>query len=42
MLSAKGQHRDRDAAERAGANVFMTKPFSNAEVLAQVRALAAS
>ena len=41
MLSAKGQARDREAAERAGANGFMTKPFSNADMLAQVRALAA-
>ncbi len=40
MLSAKGLARDREAAERAGANVFMTKPFSNAEMLAQVRMLA--
>ena len=42
MLSAKGLARDREAAERAGANVFMTKPFSNADMLAQVRALAAT
>jgi len=42
MLSAKGLGRDREAATRAGANVFMTKPFSNADMLAQVRALAAS
>ena len=40
MLSAKGLARDREAAERAGANLFMTKPFSNADMLAQVRALA--
>ena len=40
MLSAKGLARDREAAERAGASHFMTKPFSNAEMLAQVRALA--
>ena len=39
MLSAKGQARDREAAERAGANAFMSKPFSNAERLAQVRAM---
>ncbi|MGQ0564543.1 MAG: response regulator transcription factor [Gemmobacter sp.] len=42
MLSAKGQARDREAAERAGADVFMTKPFSNAEVLERVRALVGS
>ena len=42
MLSAKGLARDREAAERAGANVFMTKPFSNADMLAQVRALVRS
>ena len=40
MLSAKGLARDREAAERAGADAFMTKPFSNAEMLAKVRALA--
>ena len=39
MLTAKGAGRDREAAERAGVNRFMTKPFSNAEMLAQVRAL---
>ncbi len=40
MLTARGGPRDRDAAERAGASRFMTKPFSNAEMLAEVRALA--
>ena len=40
MLSAKGHPRDREAAERAGANRFMAKPFANAEILAEVRALA--
>ena len=40
MLTARGAPRDRDAAERAGASRFMTKPFSNAEMLAEVRALA--
>lgn len=39
MLTAKGQGRDREAAERAGVSVFMSKPFSNAEMRAQVRAL---
>lgn len=39
MLSAKGQTRDREAAERAGADLYMTKPFSNAEMLERVRAL---
>jgi DNA-binding response OmpR family regulator len=40
MLTAKGQGRDREIAERMGANMFMTKPFSNAEIVATVRALA--
>ena len=39
MLTAKGQNRDREAAERAGVSAFMSKPFSNAEMRAQVRAL---
>ncbi len=40
MLTARGQTRDRELAERAGANIYMTKPFSNADMLAAVRALA--
>ncbi len=40
MLTARGQARDRDLAERMGASRFMTKPFSNAEVLEAVRQLA--
>ncbi len=40
MLTAKGQARDRDAAERAGASLFMAKPFSNTEFLAAVQRLA--
>lgn len=39
MLTARGQMRDRDMAERAGASRFMTKPFSNIEVLDAVRDL---
>ncbi len=39
MLTARGQARDREAAARAGANRFVTKPFSNAEILALVREL---
>ena len=39
MLTAKGQGRDREAAERAGVSAVMSKPFSNAEMRAQVRAL---
>lgn len=40
MLTAKGAGREREAAERAGVSHFMTKPFSNADMLASVRALA--
>jgi len=40
MLTARGQQKDRDMAERFGANRFMTKPFSNAEVLDVMRQLA--
>jgi DNA-binding response OmpR family regulator len=39
MLTARGQTKDREMAEQIGANRFMTKPFSNAEVLEAVRAL---
>ncbi|MEM8871241.1 MAG: response regulator [Pseudomonadota bacterium] len=41
MLTAKGQTRDRDLATQLGATVFMTKPFSNADVVATVKRLAA-
>ena len=40
MLTARGQAQDRDLAEQAGVSRFMTKPFSNAEVLEAVRELA--
>ncbi len=39
MLTARGQDTDRDMAERYGASQYMTKPFSNADVLATVRDL---
>lgn len=39
MLTARGQSRDRELATAAGASGFMAKPFSNAEVLASVRAM---
>ncbi|MBY6091566.1 response regulator transcription factor [Pseudooceanicola sp. 502str34] len=39
MLTARGQNRDREMAEAAGASRFMTKPFSNSEVLAAVNQL---
>lgn len=41
MLTAKGQGKDREAAERAGVSRFMTKPFSNDDMRAAVRALTA-
>ncbi len=40
MLTARGQAKDREMAVSLGATRFMTKPFSNAEVLESVRALA--
>jgi DNA-binding response OmpR family regulator len=40
VLTAKGQSKDREMAESLGASRFMTKPFSNNEVLATVRDLA--
>ncbi|WP_101068585.1 response regulator transcription factor [Roseovarius salinarum] len=42
MLTARGQTKDREFAERAGASRFMTKPFSNADVLDAVRGLVES
>jgi len=41
MLTARGQDKDREMAERVGASRYMTKPFSNAEVLDAVRDLVA-
>ena len=39
MLTAKGQAKDREAAENAGVNAFMTKPFSNQEIVSKAREL---
>jgi len=40
MLTAKGQGEGRELALESGANMFMTKPFANAEVIAAVTRLA--
>ncbi|MFN3954657.1 MAG: response regulator transcription factor [Pararhodobacter sp.] len=39
MLTAKGQTAEREMALRAGASLFMAKPFANADLLAAVRQL---
>ncbi len=36
VLTAKGQARDRDTAEEIGVDSFMTKPFSNKEIVATI------
>lgn len=41
VLTARGQVQDRRMAEEIGADGFMTKPFSNREVVERVRELAA-
>jgi CheY-like chemotaxis protein len=41
MLTARGQLRDREQAEKAGVSRFMTKPFSNTEVVTAARDLVA-
>ena len=40
MLTAKGQREDRETALACGADMFMTKPFANAEITAAVVQLA--
>ncbi len=40
VLTAKGQANDRRSAEAIGASAFITKPFSNLEVVERVRELA--
>lgn len=42
MLTAKGQDRDRRVAEDLGVNAFITKPFSNREVVDCVAGLVQS
>ena len=39
MLTAKGQKKDRMAAEEAGVSKFMTKPFDNQELIENVKAM---
>ncbi|HEU0221183.1 MAG TPA: response regulator [Paracoccaceae bacterium] len=41
MLTARGQARDRETAEGLGVDLYITKPFSNAHVVASARRLAA-
>lgn len=41
MLTAKGQREDREMALECGADLFITKPFANAELVAAVKSLAA-
>jgi len=41
ILTAKGQVKDRDTAEEIGVDSFMTKPFSNSEIIANVLGLLA-
>jgi DNA-binding response OmpR family regulator len=40
MLTAKGQAKDREMAMELGANAYLTKPFSNADLLETVNRLA--
>ncbi|HLT27858.1 MAG TPA: response regulator [Zeimonas sp.] len=40
ILTAKGQTQDRRMAEEIGVDGFMTKPFSNREIVDEVRRLA--
>ncbi|MEX0760431.1 MAG: response regulator [Tistlia sp.] len=40
VLTAKGQERDRRTAEQLGADAFVTKPFSNREVVENIKRLA--
>ena len=37
MLTAKGQREDRETALDCGADMFITKPFANSEIVAAVK-----
>ena len=39
MLTAKGQREDREIALECGADMFITKPFANSEIVAAVQTL---
>ncbi len=39
VLTARGKENDEEKARANGATVFMTKPFSNADLVAQARTL---
>jgi len=39
MLTAKGQREDRETALRCGADLFITKPFANADVIKAIQEL---
>ena len=39
MLTARGQNKDRELAQQLGASRFMTKPFSNADMLTCIHEL---
>lgn len=39
MLTAKGQREDRETALRYGADLFITKPFANADVIKAIQDL---
>ena len=41
VLTARGQAADRRTAEAVGASVFVTKPFSNSEVVDHIRRMTA-
>ncbi|WP_118134023.1 response regulator transcription factor [Oceanicella sp. SM1341] len=41
MLTARGQARDRETAEKLGVDLFITKPFLNSHVVESARRLAA-